>query len=372
MTLRYSKSCSRRLALLAAGFVALLAREGSADPEPSAWLGWEAPASCPQQAEVVARVKEVAGPAYSGAAALHAHGVIRSAAKRYTLELRVSDGNDTQVRRMDAKSCTDLAAATAVILGLKLQQAAPAGSATPPPDPEPPPSASASGSTRAPDTEAAPDPAEANTPDPRQETEEPRTAEGSRTAPSEPADPVDPIEPPEARGPRSNFFVVSLPTAFLAVDGLASPAVLLGGALGGRFGNWGFSLGARYEFVRTVAGEYPGTAARLQRHSAELLVFRAFRLGAWEIAPALSGGALVVSARGSGRDVTPSSARAVVGYGAANVALRCFVTDWFALTGTVSGQIFANRPGLEVESLGQVNRFGPGQIVVGLGSEWNL
>jgi hypothetical protein len=118
--------------------------------EPAIPLRWEAPAECPDEAEVQRRAATLltASAVDVGVPSFEASAHVEATADGYALELRISGGDDAGVRRLAARDCSELAQATALIVAIAIDpnagasppQPEPVGRASdPPPDPPPPP-----------------------------------------------------------------------------------------------------------------------------------------------------------------------------------------------------------------------------------------
>jgi hypothetical protein len=332
---------------------------------------WTAPDECPQRQQLLELVRDVAGPAYPGRASVQARGVISAQEGGYSLELEVSEGGRSQRRHIEAKECSDLTGAAAVILGLELQRAAepPVGATEPgnggqPPAPDGTPAVDApssippSGPERSPTPPAKPSPA---------------VSEGPVSeAPIVASPPVeDPDDQPQGQG-RTHLFL-GLPLVSVSLGALPTPGFGAGAAVGLRVGAWGFSAMGRYELPRPAGAlSVPNVGARVRAQAVQLSVFRAWRTGALEVAPGLSVAGSLLQVRGTGADVNPATARTQAIHVGADLTFRLFATDAFAVGAMLSARIAGVRPRIMIESLGEVRRFGPGDVLIVLGPEWNF
>src|SRR4051812_7466952 len=99
-------------------------------------LRWSAPAGCPQQQDVKARIERLAGSKKANEGPFVAEGVItRTDDARFHLTLVVRAGTLVSQRNIESKSCDQLAGAAAVALGLLLQSAAPSSAEAKAPSP---------------------------------------------------------------------------------------------------------------------------------------------------------------------------------------------------------------------------------------------
>lgn len=158
-----------RAALLCCGCM-VLSRGSSAAGESRDWnavFSWNAPAECPRESEVLAKLSAVLsadgwGDAFVDLGQTQLAGSITREGTSWVLALQVTDERGSRTRRLQADQCEDLAQAAALALALLLEQrpeaAATEASATPGP-PHPPEAVSspamANGSS-APDAEATP------------------------------------------------------------------------------------------------------------------------------------------------------------------------------------------------------------------------
>ncbi|MET0412124.1 MAG: hypothetical protein ABW217_12555, partial [Polyangiaceae bacterium] len=76
-------------------------------------LDWHAPPGCPSSEPVLEKLTELVGPEPLAASRYHGiRGQIREDARLgWVLELALSDGEGTRVRRLSARQCDDLAVA---------------------------------------------------------------------------------------------------------------------------------------------------------------------------------------------------------------------------------------------------------------------
>lgn len=91
-----------------------------APPLEDTWLQWRAPSDCPDAAAVAGRIARLAGPVTSSddpsvAPGLHVVGEVTRNGQGYRLQLRVTQGEQIDVRTLDADRCETLAEAAALV-----------------------------------------------------------------------------------------------------------------------------------------------------------------------------------------------------------------------------------------------------------------
>src|SRR5213078_3096462 len=118
--------CGQSASMIAA-LVALLAptRALAQSSEPPLDLHWDAPAGCPSERYVRDRIRKLAGSARSTDAPVRAEATVtRSDDGQFHLDLAVHVGDLVGARKIDGRSCEDLAGAAAVALALLLRSSA--------------------------------------------------------------------------------------------------------------------------------------------------------------------------------------------------------------------------------------------------------
>lgn len=105
-------------------------------------LRWEAPAGCPDEAQLRERLDGMlarASPERRDAPQLRAHARVQETSPgRFTLALEITTRDGVSARAIEAASCVELADATALLIAMMIDPAA-AIDAEPPPLPPPPP-----------------------------------------------------------------------------------------------------------------------------------------------------------------------------------------------------------------------------------------
>jgi hypothetical protein len=356
-----------------------LAVSNAARAQPGFSLQWNAPGVCPQRAEVVSRVREVAAVSNYEHVGLTAVGTILQVAQRYVLVLRISEDNRVSLtRQIAARDCADLAGAAAVVLALALKEAststADSGAAAKQ-APLAPESSSAEAEARE-NPHSADDPAgESEASRERDKTTAPAPApeDTAPTPPTDAAREATVLAPESVSSQSDSNFWLSLPQLATAVGGLPGLGIQFGAGFVARYQTWGLCLAGRYELPRSIqAAAVPNVGARVARYFADGTLFHAWRMGDLEWAPGLVGGVMVMDAWGTGLDITPSHARAALGYVGANASLRWYAAKWVVISGGLAAHAFSVRPRVVVSPLGEVRKLGLGQIVLSVGSEWNF
>lgn len=333
------------LALLGCS-AALLGRHVVAQPLSGPELSWDAPAGCPQAAEVRARIEAIAGAAVQKETHLQARARVTRADGRFHLRLWLRDGELTGERNITADSCEDLAGATAVALGLMLRSETPL-------------------TERA--LRGARDTAGGD-------------ASASQAEPVPPAPPAVEPQASEAAPPlrsrsaaRPVRALVRAPALVGELGALPEPSAGFGLGVGAHYDDWLFVLSGQFWLPQTLHGTaFPGHGARVARQLASLTMGRAFRAGRAEVGPCLTLALQRISARGTGAGVTPSEARAVwLGVGAgAQGALE--VAEALAIFADVGARVETARPLLAIDGLGDVAQIGPVALAAAVGLQWSF
>jgi hypothetical protein len=124
--------------LAAAGFVlaASLAAGVAGAQTPEFTLDWHAPAECPSEVELAARVEQLRGEHGASAATLDVRAFVTLLLDgRFRAELRLVQGGGERVRVLEAPTCRGLAEASAVVIALAMSPRAKLAEAAPPPAP---------------------------------------------------------------------------------------------------------------------------------------------------------------------------------------------------------------------------------------------
>lgn len=124
---------------------------GTAKPVRAAELKWSAPAECERTAAVEDKVEALVGRPLAEVAGLDFAVFITHEGDDWTLNLETTQGlGGTSTRTISGKSCSDVADAAAVVIGMAVRSLAPAPNADTAPSPSSPPPAPAAPKTGAP------------------------------------------------------------------------------------------------------------------------------------------------------------------------------------------------------------------------------
>jgi len=299
---------------------------------------WDAPPSCPQRDEVLARIRSLAGSALEQTAGLSMQGTIAPARGRYWLTLLVGEGRETRRRVIASDSCADLAGAAAITVALLLGVDASAVETAPPAAPAPKP---------APPMEKLPP-----------------SDESSAT-----------LETSDAPAPlRSWRGVVRAPIGAADVGPLPRAGFGVGLGAGVRHASWRILALGRVARRQTVndsdaAGEF---GVELERITVELLTCRGWRSLRFEIAPCLGVALEHLDARGFGDGVAAASERAAWPALSAGGAAHWYATESLGFFLGMTGYVELSRPRLVIEGLGQLAQLAPLALGATFGVEWIL
>jgi hypothetical protein len=100
------------------GLRAAHAQEATKPAAPLLQLRWQAPAECPSEAQVIARVEELVGPRRASQRGLVARGVVTRTGERYRLELSLRAVETARV--LSGDDCARLADAAALVMALDI------------------------------------------------------------------------------------------------------------------------------------------------------------------------------------------------------------------------------------------------------------
>jgi len=295
--------------------------------------------------------------------------------ERYRLTLTVHEGGVARERTMESDSCTDLAGAAAVALGLLLRHA---------PDPNESGDATtggdgaSDGATSASGTETTTDPNQRKTTDsssargaPSQRTE--KTSQNTKNirANEHPETSDETPSPDSPDGARHLHFLLRAPVVTGALVNLPAASVGIGGGLGLRYDAWRFLAHGRVFAGQTLraAGE-PDAGARVSRVTAELTACRGWRSEHLEFAPCLGATLDRYAAGGAGADVVARSQISTAAAVEAGGTAHLYIVDWAAVVVSANVGIKLSRPRFVVEGLGHVGGVGAAELSAGVGSEW--
>jgi hypothetical protein len=315
-------------------------------------LSWQAPLGCPQEAAVREQIRALVPSAMLDSGKLEAEGTITRIDARFRLHLVLRLNDIRGERSIDSESCSDLAGAAAVALGLLLQSATQSETSTPD-------GARSDGSPDSgPSAAGASEPTRAAT-------------ESSATTPSTPAARSDTTRAREPARPRNWRVVLQAPQ--LAVDSgpLPEPSIGFSAAAGVSVQSWLFA--ASFQLPRRQELALPGASgagAKLEHLSLELWGCRSWRASRFELGPCLIFGVEKITASGTGPGVSPESQRATwVSIGAAALG-RLYLVDWLAITTSAGAELEGARPTIRIDGLVDYRRLPPAALAFRAGAMW--
>jgi hypothetical protein len=277
------------------------------------------------------------------------------------LELIVRAGELVGRRRIDARSCEDLAGAAAVALalllrspgaiseedlgGLETDGALSGGGGDADEAPE-------AGSETERDAQQAADPSQA-----RPESARP-TAHASSDAPS----------PSRAwRG------LIRAPLGAFGLGPLPEPTFGLGAAAGITLERWRFLVeGTLWKKQRLSASDDPGVSAGVQLFAAGLRTCWAAFEGPLQLGPCATLTVEHVRTRGDGDHVLPATANVTWLAGGIGAEGWWRLAPWLGLVGGLSGQIEGSRPRIVIDDVGTLGQVRPVSMTLTVGVEWIL
>ena len=335
-------------------------------------LAWQAPANCPQAAQVRQKLRDLLGASAAEVAPsrLRAEGRIEPVRDRFRLTLNIHYDLVNGTRVVQASSCENLGGVAAVTLALLFR--AEHSSSAPLTARDLGGSSSAVGAEDRSAVEAV-DRARGS----EDQSSGPQDRSSAAHAAAEPQA-FQESERARASDPaRSNptrwRFAFRVPELRTDLGVLPAPSYGIGLAAGLRHDAWRllasatFWLGQDYE-----SGPFVGYGAHFGRVSGELSACRGWQFSAIELAPCLLLSLDDVSARGTGVGVSSTNPRiAWLSVGAGFQGLWSLGRSASLVLG-VSGRISTSRPRFVSESVGQVAQVGPAAFGVVLGCEWVL
>jgi hypothetical protein len=360
----------KRCATSAALGLALVCSAGKSSAQGGVQLRWQAPANCPQEAQVRQKLRDLLGASAGDMAAsrLRAEGQIEAIGERFRLTLNIHYDLVNGTRVVQASSCEDLSGVAAVTLALLFRAEHSSGAPLTARD-----LGGAPTNVEADARAAGSDNQGAGAKDGTTDTRD-RSADAARKAAAAQAS-KNKLEDgePESDGAQSKRhpFFVRVPE--LRLDFGALPAVSYGIGLGAglRYEAWRFSLSGSWWLAQDYeSNEFVGYGAHFERLSAALSTCRGFRLTAFELAPC----ALVwlddVAARGTGVAISSTNPRTAwlsLGVGLQGI---WSLGRRAALVFSVDGRVSTARPRFVSESIGEIYQVGPLALGVALGVEW--
>jgi hypothetical protein len=331
------------------GVVALLAlpRPAAAQPSTHLALAWNAPAGCPTEADVQARVASLLGgeAATSGVADVRATGQIVRSGAAYRLQLSMSAGSLSSSRVLEAGSCDELAGAAAISLALLARS----GTAEPP----------LAGTNLTGDASAPP--AEAARP------AEPRPAVSAPPAPTE----QDEARRPAEVSPRALHFVLHAPLALVGRGTLPSLGVGLGAAAGLRWRSLRVLAGA--ELWKEQEREQLGAVARFTLQSARLDACLTQAFGLLDLGPCAGvAGERLVGQGLASSTFAARSARSLwlSGTGGVLASLQVPGTTFWRIVAHATVRVPSTRTRFVIDQLGTVHQPAVAALNLDFGCEW--
>jgi len=353
MSFRFGRSprsycLSLACALLGIGWFVLSPKKAMAQPVPGLSVVWEAPAHCPQQPELIERVRKLAGPANSAPVALEVEGAITGPDNgHFHLKLVMRSGGAIGVRNIDSVSCTDLTRAAGVAIALLLRSEATLSDTQDSPD--------VSGDSGAPISS------------------EDRNRSQPPSAPAREVPPPPPAKAPVIASPSNGYLRLRVPLAAVSVGPLPRPDWGVAVALGAGARDFRVWLQATDWLHQDVpAKDYPGYSATVSRISASLQGCWARRFSAFEVAPCVVISAEHITARGAGQNIAAQTQHVTWFGGGLGAQGRLYLANRFSLVLSVEGIAQASRPKLTLGGVGLVDELGAASFVATLGPEWIL
>jgi hypothetical protein len=315
-------------------------------------LSWQAPPGCPQESAVREQLRALVPSAMLENGRLKAEGTITRIDKRYRLRLVLHLGDISGERSIDSDSCSDLAGAAAVALGLLLQ------SATQTTDK---PGTAAGTST--PGTNDSHDSSSANAPP---SATAPPTSTSTATDPD-----TNPSTNPPTDGTPRSWRVFIAPQLAVDLGPMPKPSVGVAVTAGLSVQQWrliaSFAFPQHQELLLAGAS---GAGAKLQHVAAEVWFCRAWRSDSLELAPCLLLGWERLQATGNGPGVEAWSEQASWVSGGVAAVGRWYVADWFAFAASVGAKVEGARPTISIEGLGDQGRLDPAAFSFRTGPVW--
>ncbi|MFO7178970.1 MAG: hypothetical protein DIU78_009750 [Pseudomonadota bacterium] len=335
-------------------------------------LSWSSPPGCPNADAVREKVRALAGNALRTMRRVRATGHVVRQAGRYRLTLTLREGGSVWRRTLDSESCTDLAGAAAVVLGLFLDRNPSEARSEARPSRE----ARSRGEAGPPNESEARNETESTTSDPQRAANESESASAEGPTPEPREDPESTSASPPSRSEssvdrRGWRIVIPAPVVLLDLGPLSDSQMTYGGGLGVHLGAWRLAaLGRLPQRTTLRVPSLPQAEVELERFGAELWGCWGWRFGPLDLAPCITGAFDHRTARGAGRDVSGRTARSLGFALGGGAAVRLFPVEWAALTATAAARVETSRPRLVIDGLGEVARLGPAQLSFSLGSEW--
>jgi hypothetical protein len=401
---------SRRIAIALFGVSGgLIATPALGEPNAALTLRWQAPAGCPQQAEVKERIRALIGSTRPAATSLLAEGTItQTDSTHFHLKLVTRSGGLVGERTLDASSCANLTGAAAVSVALLLRSTeplsegdlagkpgngatAPAGATTGGGTPTATGSGTtgnaATGSTAtgatttgsaqagtaattatASQSSAAAAGASAR----KQSAESKKPSQDSEESELPPSEIIERPIRPSSSG-RKGRVLVQIPLAVMSLGPLPKPSWGVAFAGGASFESWRLLLGGTAWLRQHVTSEQsPDFGADIDRLTGTFRACRTLGESKFEVAPCLVLSLEHIAASGTGAGVTAHSEQATwlaVGAGAQG---RLNLTRHFGVLFGLDAQIETARPVISIDGAGTVKQLGYAAFTATIGPEWIL
>lgn len=324
------------LLLLAAGCVAASASSARGDTRDGFELSWKAPAGCPSEREVYARIRSLLGDASVNDSSISVEATVtRGRRGELHLELKVRSAALSGTRELDGSACDDLAGATAVNVVLLLHAAD-----------SPPAAAEASPIAASPDAPSA-------------------------AAPTSVAPPTSDDIAPDS--PRRWNVLLRLPLVGASFGLLPRPSASAGLQAGVQLERWTLSIGATAWLPQTLTAPSAASAeAVVVRAEAAVRGCRAM-LGSFVVlAPCVGVSLQHIWARGAGARVTPQAASATWFAPGIGLQARAQLIERMAVITYLEVAWQSVRPRVVIDGLGGLEPLGAADVGFWLGTEWIL
>ena len=349
-------------------------------------LSWNAPPGCSSTAEVLARVRSLAGESSAMVQSLKAVATITQQEDgQFKLKLVVHSGKLVGERIILGHTCEDLAGATAINLALLLSSQETSSdnkstrSASPPITTAPASNSPSRSSLQS--TSSSNEQADVDSPLELNATTSPEHIDDeAASAPSDALDEVvEPAQEPErktaetAATPRSWKGLLGLPLVSLGLGPLPNPSLGLTATGGILVGKWRVLVeGSGWLRQTYKSADQPDVGAKMDRVQAALRGCYAALSGQFEISPCVRVSVQHLWARGTGDRVTPQLARSTWIAVGAGVQARWHIASRLSLLGGLDVEFQASRPRISIDGLGSLGQLSPYAVTMFLGPEWIL
>lgn len=316
-------------------------------------LSWDGPPNCGSSAEVLAKLRQLAGKKNLGGSPLDAEAsVARGASGQLRLRLVIHREHIVGTRDFEGDSCDDLVGAVAVSLAVlldsqePLEEPAAEGRATPERE------HGSSGKT----SEALP-----------AADSKPKAA---TPAPSVPA----PSGSVETTAQRRWRLLLVAPSGVVQFGLEPKPGFGLAVAAGAALDRWRFYAEGKLWAAQTATTTrlLDRYGAKLERFSLGVRACRGWGGPVLELGPCALVSLQHLSIRGEGPRITPRNSSASWIAAGVGVQLRARVSPWLSLVAGVDGELELSRPQVILDGIGLVEQLGTVAATAMVGSEWAL